>query len=368
MKRGAWARVSWRAIVLWTLVWTAIALVRALQDVAQLTYTHQRIDLPHVLGERLLEWYSAGAVTPFYIWLVRRVKHYAIPIAPTLGIYFAAVVVGFAFQGLIYVPLENAIFHGGASLAAGWAYDAFSYSFGNAALFAAIIAVEHYRIAKEQGVRAARLESELAEAQLQMLRAQLDPHFLFNTLNSISALIPDEPSSAQEMIARLGDLLRVALDSSAARETHLSDEIEIARAYLDIMNVRFAGRLRYEVSVPPELNDEYVPNFVLQPLVENCIRHGMPEAQRPLGVTIEAHAGVDALIVEVTDDGIGLPRDFQLREGIGLSSIRRRLAHLYGAQAVMRIESPSGGGTRVTLSIPRRSVPFAPATFSGDVG
>lgn len=349
-----------RSVLAWVAVWTALALLRGLQDVAQLSYLHQHIDPLRVFGERLLQWYSAGALTPIYIWLVRAVQKRALPFWPTVAAYAVAVVGGFVVEALIYVPLDNLLFDGNASFVLGWVYDAFSYTFGNAAVFAAIIAVEHYRVARETETRAADLASELVQARMETLRAQLDPHFLLNTLNGIAALVREQPRAAEEMIARLGELLRAALYTSSAREIALGAELELIEAYLSIVRVRFGSRLRAEVDLPSELLAERVPNFFLQPLVENCIRHGMTDA-RPLHVRIEARRVADHMYVTVTDDGVGIASGIS-REGIGLRNVRTRLGHLYGEAASLRIGSANPRGTCVSIELPCR-----PRSLGGEV-
>lgn len=352
---------TWRAIGFWLLVWTVIATLRALQTGAQLAYTHQHIDWVRVFGERFLEWYTAGAVTPFYIALVRQLPKYDLPKVALFAIYTLAVIGGFLLKSLLYVPLENAIFHGGASFMNGVAYDLFSEAFGNAAIFAAIIAIEHSRNSQRNELRAAELEAELAETRLQALRFQLDPHFLFNTLNSISALIKDDPRGADEMLCRLSAMLRLSLDSGSTQEVSLESELDFLKRYFEIMGVRFGQRLVARLHVPASLLAERVPGFILQPLIENSVRHGMAASAKPLTIDISARVEEGMLSLTVADDGLGLPEGAAIHEGIGLGNTRRRLNRMYGDSAVLRIESRNGVGTSIAICIPRREPPlFAP--------
>ncbi len=352
MTRGRAALL--RGIGIWIAIWTSLGLLRAAQEIAERAYTHQPIAIPHILGERLLEWYTAGAVTPFYIVLVRFVQRrdYSPPLA--FAIYAIGIVFGFLIESLLYIPLENRLFGGNASIATGFAFDFFSYAFGNAAVFAAIIAYEHARLARERDVHAARLETELANARLDALRSQLDPHFVNNTLNGVSALLRHDPAAAEEMLARLGALLRATLDGSPSQEQRLGRELDLLDAYLGIMRVRFGERLAVRVNVPPELRDERVPSFVLQPLVENAIEHGAEPLARTVTVEIAARLeGEHAILLTVSDDGVGLRGDAPA-EGIGIGNSRRRIERMYGDGASLALVPRTGGGAVAALRVPRR--------------
>jgi LytS/YehU family sensor histidine kinase len=232
----------------------------------------------------------------------------------------------------------------------------FSESFGFAAIFAAVIAIEHYRSLVETEQRASRLEKDLAEMQLQMLRAQIDPHFLFNALNGISALIETDPAGAQEMLSRLSALLRLALAAGSSQEVPLRDELIFVERYLDIMRVRFGERLQTCIDVSHDLLDERVPSLLLQPLVENCVRHGMHASPKTTTIDVTAVRDARSLRLTVTDDGTGLGPHPPRANGIGLGHTRRRLHHLYGDGATLHVADRPGGGTAVTITLPRREV------------
>jgi LytS/YehU family sensor histidine kinase len=232
--------------------------------------------------------------------------------------------------------------------------DSFGVVLSQVIFVVLLIAIEWYRTARQAEVRASTLAAQLSSAQLDALRSQLDPHFLFNTLNSISALMHRDVHAADTMLSRLSDMLRMTLDSSSAQEVALRAELETTRLYLDIMDARFGDRLSWSFDVAGLLLDERVPSFLLQPLVENAVRHGVQESKQRTTIRVGAEATGDVLTLRVADDGRGLPPDAGLNEGIGLRNTRRRLAELYGAAARLEVTNRDGGGTEVIVTIPRR--------------
>jgi two-component system LytT family sensor kinase len=218
-------------------------------------------------------------------------------------------------------------------------------------------AFDYYAKYRDRELRASQLETRLSQAQLEALKMQLNPHFLFNTLNTISSLMYTDPDAADAMMTRLSELLRLTLDTQAAQEVTLRDEIEMLERYLEIERIRFEDRLRVKVDIAPELLDARVPNFALQPLVENAIRHGI--ALRPEGGQLQISASMreGVLTILVRDDGPGLQAGNQpRREGIGVANTRARLAQLYGAAHRFEMTNAIGGGLLVTLELPFRSV------------
>lgn len=217
----------------------------------------------------------------------------------------------------------------------------------------------NYQRFREGELRASQLEARLAQAQLEVLKGQLHPHFLFNTLHAISTLIHKDPDSADEMVAQLSDLLRMTLANIGVQEVPLQQELEFLRRYLDIQQMRFQDRLQIVVDVPPETLDVKVPNQVLQPLVENAIRHGV-DARRGEGlIEISARAEGETLRLFIRDDGPGLRPDALTGtraqgRGIGLSNTRARLRELYGPLSILELANHPSGGTMVSLSIPLR--------------
>ena len=210
-----------------------------------------------------------------------------------------------------------------------------------------------------QGMRArelekAQLEASLAMARNQTLLAQLQPHFLFNALNSISSLIHSDPEGADRMVAKLGDLLRLNLDAESGQELPLARELELVDAYLAIEKVRFQDRLEVERDLPPDLAGARVPKFLLQPLVENALKHGLGPRARPGRLLLRAARDGEHLLLEVRDNGAGFEGT---RDGIGLRNTRARLQLLYREDQSLEIFSIPDKGTRVVVRIPLHGCP-----------
>ena len=212
---------------------------------------------------------------------------------------------------------------------------------------------ERERVALQLEARAAALEAQMAEARLGMLRMQLDPHFLFNSLNGVSGLVrKGDEAGAVEMLARLGDLLRLSLEQRDAHQVTLAREIECLELYLSIERARFGERLAVEWAIDPSLTDALVPAFVLQPLAENAVRHGIARMTGPGTLRISARAEGNALLLEVADTGPGLAAGRSGRSGIGLANTRARLEQLYGSGAGLRLENGPRRGAVVTVTLP----------------
>lgn len=197
-------------------------------------------------------------------------------------------------------------------------------------------------------------EASLASARLEALRMQLQPHFLFNTLNTISGLVHEEPDRADAVVTALADLLRLTLETSGERELALSRELRLVEAYLAIMQARFDDRVRSVVDVAPEVREALVPAFILQPLVENAVKHGLEPLTRGGCVWVRARREGDRLVLEVEDDGAGLVGTEPRREGIGLGNTRARLTALHGERAALVLSAAGERGCVVKLEMPFR--------------
>ncbi len=209
----------------------------------------------------------------------------------------------------------------------------------------------------ERELREARLEARLVEARLEALQRQLHPHFVFNTLHAIAAVLHRDPDAAESMLVRLGDLLRAVFRSHAQQEVPLGREIELTQQYLDIQRMRFGGGLRVEVDVPVALRDTPVPVLVLQPLVENAIKHGFSGRTDGGTIRISARADGDHLQITVGDSGRGMVESLAaMREGVGLSNTRARLEHLYPGRHALTVAAPASGGFAVTLTVPLAAI------------
>ncbi|HVG18597.1 MAG TPA: histidine kinase [Blastocatellia bacterium] len=220
-------------------------------------------------------------------------------------------------------------------------------------------AFDYYSRYREGELRASQLQAQLAQAELQALKMQLHPHFLFNTLHSISALQLKDIGAANRMIARLGDFLRLTLDNSGAQEVSLQKELEFLKCYLEIERIRFQDRLTVNMEVEPQTLDARVPNLILQPIVENAIKHGISPRAAPGRIDIRARRENGLLRVQVEDNGRGIGANGGgatiIKEGLGLSNTRARLEQLYGAGYRFDIHNVTEGGLRVTLEIPLKA-------------
>jgi two-component system LytT family sensor kinase len=228
----------------------------------------------------------------------------------------------------------------------------------NLLIYWVIVAVSHafdyYRKYRERELRAAELEKRLVQAKLQALQMQLNPHFLFNTLHSISSLMHKDVEAADRMIMRLSDLLRAALEGAETQEVSLQQELELLQLYLAIEQIRFGKRLTVKMEIAPDTLKAQVPNLILQPLVENAIKHGIEPRSRPGCIELRAHRRADALTLEVSDNGAGLRQNGPVKEGVGLSNTRARLRELYGSAHRFEMLSGPEGGVRVELEMPFR--------------
>jgi two-component sensor histidine kinase len=217
-------------------------------------------------------------------------------------------------------------------------------------------ALRYYRHSRERERSARELEGRLTAAKLEALRMQLHPHFLFNTLNAISTLVHRDPDAADEMIANLSELLRATLDTTE-QEIPLRGELEFLDRYLEIQRARFGERLQVEKRVDPGLMNALVPTLILQPVVENAIRHGL-EPQTGQGILqLEARSEAGQLLLIVRDNGAGLEGDTAPTKGIGITNTRSRLTELYGASASLSLANVPSGGCEVRIGIPYHENP-----------
>jgi two-component system, LytTR family, sensor kinase len=216
--------------------------------------------------------------------------------------------------------------------------------------------IGYYRMYRERELRASQLEAKLAQSQLQILKMQLHPHFLFNTLNTISELIHKAPDAAESMVTDLSDLLRLSLQTVGRQEVSLRQELDFLNKYLQIEQTRFHDRLVVQMRIDPESLDASVPNMILQPLVENALRHGIAPLACGGRVLIQATRDNGSLRLSVSDDGVGLSGDDDdaVREGVGLSNTRARLRRLYGAAHQFEMQGEPDRGVTLRMTIPYR--------------
>jgi two-component system, LytTR family, sensor kinase len=293
-----------------------------------------------------------AVVTPFVLILANR--HNKLAHIPLLLIYGVGIAIA---VDLVLDLTRMSLFPVRAARRGGIAFAPFSaigrFRFLNQfivylAVLAAGFAREFFIRGQQKQREAVELQGQLAQARLDALRMQINPHFLFNTLNAVSALVERDPAGVRRMIARLSDLLRYTLDKHGSEEVPLREELGYLEKYLDIMKVRFQGRLEVVTAIEPAALDSPVPGFILQPIVENALEHGVSNISGTGRVEIRAHREGPRLVISVSDNGPGLADQ---RDGVGLSNTRARLAQMYGQNASLTLRSNAGGGALAEITI-----------------
>jgi len=339
---------AWKRWLLALLFWTAVGLLFATQS--GVAYAYQQGYAPWAFLVRLSlgEWYIWAALSPGVMWLARRFpfargrRLRALIVHVPAALFFTFVKLMIEAQvmwpllGLTGRPNPVNKFH--IALLTYGAVVGVSHG------------IQYYRGYRERELKATQLEARLTEARLDALRTQLQPHFLFNTLHAISALMQRDVEAAERMLARLSDLLRLTLDSSGEQKVPLARELEFLAPYLEIEQTRFPDRLTVEMRIAPGTLDLRVPTLLLQPLVENAVRHGIAAQTGPGRIEIRAALADGKLLIEIEDNGRGLPRD--LRDGLGLSNTRARLEQLYGGSHRFELLPAEGGGTLARVTLP----------------
>ncbi|MEO8504248.1 MAG: histidine kinase [Acidobacteriota bacterium] len=283
-------------------------------------------------------------------WRGQALRHTARSIAISIGtgiVVWAVRLAAFSVLGTEPLSAREIV---GRLFGSWMLYDAFLY----AVLLGIVSALASQYELREKALDAARLQATLAETEIKLLKAELDPHFLFNALHTISALVHRDPEAADRMICRLSDFLRLSLSTAASPEVSLQQELEHLQSYMEIQMVRFRGRLTLEVEVAAELLSCRVPNLLLQPLIENVVKHAVSASHRPVHASVRARRDRQQLVLEISDNGPGLPSSGAdgLREGIGLTNTRGRLEKLYGSEHRIMIGTRSGGGMQVSIAVP----------------
>lgn len=320
-----------------------------------------------LVGMNFAYWYIWALFTPVVVCLSRRFRLDERSLALALAVHVPAAVIlsvvhVLAFEG----------FNWWLATSAAWQYDwpsetrrTLLQNFDwEMMTYWAIVGLTHavlnYRGSKERELQAAQLETRLAEARLQALQQQLHPHFLFNTLHAVSSLMHTDVEAADRMLTRLSDLLRITLESAEQPAVTLKAEIEFLQKYVEIEQMRFADRLRVTFDIAADTLDAMVPTLILQPLVENSVRHGIGRRREGGHITISARHEGTHLVLEVSDDGVGLSESalIALHKGIGVSTTHARLAHQYGAAYRFEFRRRSDGLT-VIVAIPFRGAPAA---------
>jgi two-component system, LytTR family, sensor kinase len=342
--------------------WTVLALIFASQS-----YVHSAaLGHDQVWGRiflwTLADWYIWAALSPLILQLARGYRFTRQTWGQALLVHIPAAalfaLIHLALQAFVQTQTGWAKFEGGS------VWLCFLYLFTkkihlDLLTYAAIVGTSHaalyYRRSHEREAQAHKLEAALAQAQLQSLQMQLQPHFLFNTLHTLSELIHRDARAADRMVARLGELLRLTLERGATQEVTLRQELEFLQKYLELQQTRFHDRLAVEIKVRPETLDARVPNMILQPLVENALKHGLAALRGEGRVEIEAERRNGSLCLLVRDNGTGLGETE--REGVGLRNTRQRLAQLYDGQSRFELRNRVEGGVEAALTIPFHLLP-----------
>ncbi|MBZ5679665.1 MAG: histidine kinase [Acidobacteriia bacterium] len=349
---------------IWTAaIWSFIGLFDAIQNVFVMRAEgmhHVWVDLFVTI---LLSWLPWALATPLVLRLGRRYPPMYWKRLSTWGTHLAAC----AAIGVVYAAWVASM----EGLMNPWALspgpDPFPqlwlHKFSNGLLsylflYGAILLVSHMldsraRLAHQE-TETARLNEQLSKAQLNALRRQIEPHFLFNTLNAIAGLVREKRNDAAvSMIAGLSDFLRRVVEDSSRQQVPLGEELDFALKYLDIQKVRFAERLQVSVSVPRELCPAQVPSLILQPMVENAVKHGIAKRVQGGAIRIAAFRSNGSLTLSVYNDGPGLPVGWeQTHSGIGIANVRTRLQSLYGEAFDLTMRNQEPGGVEVSVSVP----------------
>jgi signal transduction histidine kinase len=308
-------------------------------------------------------WLSWWMLTPLLFWWCRRLRDSSwsrrVP-GLVLGALVAVIFSPLVSQLLRLLLASLKLCQGDCAnvpmpLTAEWFQQAVRVAGINLPVYAGVVlawyAASFYRDARDRQMRAVELESQLQQAQLEALRSQLNPHFLFNALHSMAELVHTDPKLAEQLIVRLGELLRQVLQSAARQEIPLTEELEFIRGYVEIEKMRLGERLNVSWDIEPAALEAPVPSLILQPLVENAIQHGIAAASGPGTLSIAARREGASLALEVRDNGPGLARNStDRRQGIGLANTRARLQRLYGARHEFELQA--GEGLAVRLRIP----------------
>jgi two-component sensor histidine kinase len=326
------------------------------------TFTDKPTPFGLLLLLNLGYWYSWAALTPAILWLTRRFPFDRASWKSAIPVHIAGVVAAVSAHVLLAVSSRMAIYWVAGESLDTWRHEAQTMLFLNFdwemmtywTIVGVGTAMRYMHEARVRELSAAQLETRLVEARLHTLQRQMQPHFLFNTLNTISALMHRDVEAADAMIARLSDLLRMSLQRVGVQEVPLKEELDFLSKYLEIEQTRFRDRLTVVFDVQSDTLDALVPNLLLQPLVENAIKHGIGPRPTPGQIAVRARRNGALLELDVQDNGVGLSaaRLTDFNRGVGLSNTRSRLDHLYGSLHRFEFRQPAEGGLLVCIAIP----------------
>jgi signal transduction histidine kinase len=329
-----------RTIALIIAGWTLLALLFAAQLRIDASYAGRTLSMPQALVLSFAGWYGWALLSPLVIILARRLGTRGAKVALHIP---AALLLTFVKVAVTTEILRRAGFS-----------PRNTFSIANVPLnlitYAAIVVATHGIDTWRRGREANAL---LMQARVDLLTSQLQPHFLFNALHSIAELMHSDVEAADRALTRVSELLRATLDAGKQQEIRLADELALVDRYLEIEQIRLGDRLRTRIDVEPSTRDALVPMFILQPIVENAVRHAIAPRTAPGTIVIATRHEGDDLRIEIADDGSGFAADSI--EGVGLANTRTRLAHLYGDKQRLEIARNSDGGASVRLVLPFRT-------------
>jgi len=338
---------------------TVLALLSVAQRTAWAAYEGRSLPTSAQVVARLVDWYTCLIFLPLLWWLVRRLQATRASWPRTITALLLASIIVSAAKYAIYLPLQQWLSGNRTTTLAGvlsgnviiemmifWAVIAIMYGF------------EYYRQFKERERVQLQLERRISEMQLAALRAQLHPHFLFNTLNAIATVLHRDPARADKAIVNLAELLRAVMEQRDREEISLDSELDLARRYLDIMSLRSGESVSVSWSIAPEARDAAVPYFILQPLLENALEHGFAHQPANGHLGVSACVKNDVLQLVVEDNGAGITTG-ATGNGVGLSTTSKRLGELYGHLGRLALEKGASGGSRVIVEIPLKRASVA---------
>jgi two-component system, LytTR family, sensor kinase len=309
-----------------------------------------------------------AALSPLVLWLTRNAGLSAAERARSVAIYALTGTGFFVVSGTLEWVLGVAT--GMSSRSEFWSTLLTECVETRLLAFLAIVALgwsgRYFALYRTRHLHASDLEARLAKTHLQVLKMQLQPHFLFNTLNTIAELVHTDPEAADQMITRLGRLLRLSLDHASHQVVPLRQEADFLRVYVEIEQVRFQDRLQVVWDLLPDTLDAAIPTLLWQPVLENAIRHGVTPLNGRGQIVIASRREAEDLVLEIRDNGRGLPPGGVPREGVGLRNVRERVEQLYGPRAQFSLKPALGGGTLATLRLPfiHCDVPHTPVPLS----
>jgi two-component system LytT family sensor kinase len=346
--------------------WTLLSVISAGQSYVNARIQNLQFQWREAFAYAFTEWYSWAILTPL---IIRLSEHYPFDRSGWRRQLFIHLPAAAAFP-LLQLMIQAAVWrwigperYRAPSLGS-LLFTMFSRKFHFSVLtYGAILgaghALRYYRNYRDGELQRSQLSEQLARAQLDVLKMQLHPHFLFNTLNTIAALVRRDPRRAEEMIARLGELLRMTLESDARNEVTLRQELDFLEKYLEIEQTRFHDRLTIDREVDPHTLEAQVPHLILQPIVENAIRHGIAKRAGAGRIRIAAERINGSLSLKVCDDGGGLRPGTAAetqKTSVGLANTRARLRQLYGEDHRFELDNAAGGGLEVSIIVPFRTL------------